>query len=221
MDFAITTTLVYLPPILVAGLIALYRNNILCFWDCHPAGKAIVQTMSTAKQTAVMIRNTVFQLMSTVKGSMALMLQGLHSTALMLFRTIESMRVQIVTTIQGILVALQAQFELMQVNTVMFFYRLYAKFRSMVSYAVNETAAFATNVTSFFSPSPQDSSRKMYLYAGLAVGICVVLVTWYYLTTYRSAKLPLQEKKAIAPILEPIKVPAEEKKPIRRRSRRT
>ena len=230
MEFALIDSVVLLPPILIAGLLALYRNNILCFWDCHPAGKAVVQSFHTLKSTALMLRNTASAILLTGKASVALVLQTIRSAALMIVQTVtgslvtlknatHALALQIVATIQGILVTVSQSFNLTAVSVKMFSSTLFTKMRSILVEFGNTTLAHWNSLT-----KPVDKpSSPLYVYIGFAAAIGVTLLTWYYLNKNRTTlPLPAHKQLDVEPIVvtEKNQKQEQEKKPIRRRGRK-
>jgi hypothetical protein len=227
MEFALVDSLVLLPPVLIAGLLALYRNNILCFWDCHPAGKAVVQSFHTLKSTALMLRNTASAILLVGKTSAALVLQTIRSTALMIFQTvtgslvaiktmIEDFALQIVARIQEILVTLSQSFNHSLVSVKMFSSMVFTNVHSTIMGFGNSTI---TRWNSFTNPVEKATS-SLYLYSGLVAAIGVILLTWYYLSKNRTILPPSTLKELdVEPI--PLEEKKQEKKPIRRRARKS
>lgn len=228
MEFALVDSLVFLPPILIAGLVALYRNNILCFWECNPAGKALVQTLHTLKSTALLLRNTAFAVMNPIKTSVALVVKAIHSTALMIIqtvtgtvalvkKTVEAFALQIVAMIRGILVTISNSFGFAVATVKEFFLTLFSKMQFTIRAFQNSSLALWNRFT---SSTTEPTSQKLYLYIGLAVAIGVILLTWYYLNQNPTSLQDSKEVKHSEEFL-PVEEPKKEKKPVRRRSRRT
>lgn len=207
MELALTQHLIYLPPLLVAGLIALYRNNILCFWQCNPVGIALHEfqgqvalrtsaVLHMARSTALMIRNFPSHVAVKIHTSTDLMIHILHSTAL-----------QIITTIQGILVTIQQSLSLTLSEAKYFLQQIFTVISNYAEYLRN------TSIEIFKTAS--EPSNPIYIGFMIVTTLACISLIFY---GYRQAQndLTLEEKQDDGESVEEI----EEKKPVRRRTKR-
>ena len=197
MNFAVTDSFIYLPPLILAGLLALYKNNILCFWECNPVGVSVKQFtglvamkisafLEMAKSTAVSVRN--FPTFLTTFGN--------------------ETKVLIMNTIQGILLTIKQTIRdsILQAGTFLA--------QLLVSFG-NSTASLKKTVLDFFrAPAPEKYSYTYLFFLSVALLACFGVV-WY---GYHKAKNTPVVETIHETIEESVKV--ETKKPIRRRSKK-
>jgi hypothetical protein len=195
MDPTTQMVATFAPAVLIGFLLSLYRNNILCFWNCNPTGVQI-------KQYSLMVRNTVLDLINNITTSKEVMQQIIHNTILTLARTINEMLLTIYQT----------------------FYTTYNQFCDQVSlfahtvknqsYALVESV-FGKQVESMF-PTEQMFMIGMYALVGVSV---------YYLLQQKDTpddKDSEQKKVQFVDMPPAFELEKEEKKaPVRRRTRRT
>jgi len=133
MELALTESLLYLPPLIIAGLIALYRNNILCFWDCNPIGIATKQftgqvavkltwLLEKARSTALLIRNfpsalatlatkTQLMIVNTITGILVTIKENFHMIVMTLQKTLEAVLESFQKALEVILESFQKALE--------------------------------------------------------------------------------------------------------------
>lgn len=195
MDSTTQMVATFAPAVLIGFLLSLYRNNILCFWNCNPTGVQI-------KQYSLMVRNTVMDLINNITSSKEVMQQIIHNTILTLARTINEM---LLTIYQS-------------------FYTTYNQFCDQVSlfadtvknqsYALVESV-FGKQVETMF-PTEQMFMIGMYALVGVSV---------YYLLQQKDTpddKDSEQKKVQFVDMPPAFELEKEEKKaPVRRRTRRT
>lgn len=209
MEYAVAQHLLYFPPLLIAGLIALYRNNILCFWDCNPMGVAVKQfhgqvavrlsaLLQLARTTGLMIRNFPSAVAAKISFATDLIVQTLRSKALLL-----------VNSIRGILITIRESVFLVIYQVKSFLRYIFTVISNYTSYIQNTTIDFFRSV-----PKPSNS-----LYIGFIVAVtfvCIALVLYWQESKQVPGKESIQD-----PLQEPVKMEVEEKKPVRRRTKKS
>jgi hypothetical protein len=203
MEIAVSQSFLYAPPLLLVGLIALYKNNILCFWDCNPIGVATKQftgqvavkisaLLQLAKSTAIALRNFPTDVATIIKNT----------------------EIMIRTRIQGIVVTLTHTLNTVVVQLQRFLAQLISSIQTYTAYLKNTTL-------DFFRPAVSSQYSSAYLILvclGLLVCTCVI---WYGI---QQAKNDLIEEPVKEVVDEPVKEPVKEtevKKPVRRRTKKT
>lgn len=208
MEIALAESLIIAPPILVMGLFALYRNNILCFWDCNPVGvatKDFVKDVSVrmsdvsklALNVALTIRNYTTAIQSKIEYSTALVANVIKSTALM-----------IVNTIQGILTTINQNIHLVISHMRGFLHSILASLQDYLGYLKNTTVAL-------FTPKVVSSDARPWI---LAVGFVAVLVILWLTHMYLSKTEPKKTEEMSIETDQEIKP---KKNPVRRRTKKT
>lgn len=207
MELVLAEKLMYLPPLIVAALFALYRNNILCFWDCNPVGVAVKQVhgqvavkisalLELARSTGIMLRNFPSAVARKISTSTDLVLHLLHRSALM-----------ILTSIQGILVTIKQSLSLIVYQMRNFFRHIFAVISNYTDYLRNTTV-------DFFRSVPKPSNHLYIAFLVIVTLACIGLILY----GYRQAKSELPPEE---PQHQPIVEQVEEKKPVRRRGKKT
>jgi hypothetical protein len=193
MEYALAEKAIYLPPLLIAGLLALYRKNILCFWDCHPVGVAVKQfqgeVIELAKSTGIILRNFPTAVAAKISTSTDLMLHLLHRSALM-----------ILTSIQGILVTIKQSLSLIV-------YQVTSFLRHIFTIISNYTAYIQNTTVDLFRSVPKPSNHFYSGFLVIATILCIGLILYHQ----TNKKVPTE------PVVEPV---VEDKKPVRRRSKK-
>lgn len=195
MDPTTQMVATFAPAVLIGFLVSLYRNNILCFWNCNPTGIQI-------KQYSLMVRNTVLDLIKNITSSKEVMQQIIHNTILTIARSINDM---LLTVYQSVYTRYQ-EFSY-DVST-------FAESIKNQSYALIESV-FGKQAETMF-PTEQMFMIGMYLLVGISI---------YFLLQQknRTEEDYTQEKKVHFVDMPPaFQLEKEEKKaPVRRRTRRT
>ncbi len=195
MEFAVTESLLYLPPLILAGLIALYRNNILCFWDCNPVGVAAKQFTG---EVAIKISAILQMAQST-----ALAIRNFPTT---LATITNHTQVMIVNMIRGILVTIKDNISALVLQVRTFLKYILASIQTYTSYLKNTTL-------DFFQPvATAKYSYKHLIFAGIGLILCCWVVWREYKRAKTEADAVIEEV-----VEEPVKTVETVKKPIRRR----
>ncbi len=197
MEFALTESLLYLPPLIIAGLIALYRNNILCFWDCNPVG---IATKQFTGQIAVKITWLLEKARST-----ALLIRNLSSDLVTLARNTQLM---IVNTIAGILVTIKQSFDLLLITVqraLEIFWNsifgvlvtvqetLLALYTFVVSSVANYTEGMQDKVVSLFQTTKTIPYPASYIYFLIvASSLCLGFIIYGF---YKAMQEPIQQEE--------------------------
>lgn len=177
MDLTLVDTLIFLPPLILAGIAAFYRNTILCFWDCNPVGLKV-------KQFALMVRDFPTQLMAKISTSTALMLNAIYSKALLL-----------VNTIQGIVITIKTQI-------LAIFTHLLCLARNFTETVKNTTLSIFQS-----SPKSDYGWIVWTLVAIVVVGILVWISYGYTIASVQEPKVPEPEPAPQMEQLPPIRKP--------------
>ena len=205
MELALSESLIYLPPLALAALLAFYRNNILCFWDCNPVG---ITAKEFTGQMAVRISALLQMAQST-----ALAIRNFPTSLVALARNTQLM---LVNMIQGILVTIKASIGdmILKVNT--FLKVILASIQNYTSYLKNTTVDFFR---------PVEVAKYSYAYlliAAIGLTLCAFVVWREY---QRAKNAPISEHPMDTleeePVKESVEVIEPVKKPIRRRAKKT
>jgi hypothetical protein len=204
MEFAVSESFLYLPPLILAGLIALYKNNILCFWDCNPIGVATKQftgqvavkisaLLQLAKSTAIALRNFPTDLATIIKNT----------------------EIMIINTIQGIVVTITHNINALVLHLRNFLAHLISSFQTYTAYLKNTTL-------DFFRPAVSSNYFSAYvILACLGLLVCTGII-WYGIQQANDDPIeePVREvvEEPVTVAEEPVR---EVKKPVRRRTKKT
>jgi hypothetical protein len=204
MEFALSESFLYIPPLILAGLIALYKNNILCFWDCNPIGVATKQftgqvavkisaLLELAKSTAIALRNFPTDVATIIKNT----------------------QLMIMNTIQGILVTITYNINALVLHLRSFLAQLISSVQTYTAYLKNTTL-------DFFQPAVTSKySSSYFILAGLGLLVCTGII-WYGIQKANDDLIEEPVKEVIEePVKEVVEEPVKEvKKPVRRRTKK-
>ena len=219
MELALTESLLYLPPLIIAGLIALYRNNILCFWDCNPIGIATKQftgqvavklrwLLEKARSTALLIRNfpsdlatlatnTQLMIVNTITGILITIKENFHMLVITLQKALEAVLESFQKALEVVLESFQNAVEILWSGMLGILVTvqetLLAVSTFVVSTVANYTETLQQTAMSLFQSTKTVPYPPSYVYFLIVVStLCTCFILYGF---YTAMQEPLPQEK--------------------------